>query len=106
MVVGSLVILKSLFQVPLSLKSLSFSLMVYRGTQQTVSVNICSEDLLSPTIFGLKCGEKLEFSLAQIFVKGESNACSFRRNKNVVLSFYEKRSANIFGKTTAARKFG
>ena len=29
-----------------------------RATQQTVSVNICSEDLLSPTIFGLKCDEK------------------------------------------------
>ena len=38
-------------------------------THQTVSVNICSENLLSPTIFGLKCDEKLEFSLAQIFVK-------------------------------------
>ena len=40
-----------------------------RGTQQTVSVNICSEDPLSPTIFGLKYDEKLEFSLAQIFVE-------------------------------------
>ena len=40
----------------------------FRGTQQTVSVNICSEDLLWPTIFGLKYDEKLEFSLAQIFV--------------------------------------
>ena len=39
-----------------------------RGTQQTVSVNICSGDVLSSTIFGLKCGEKLEFSLAQTFV--------------------------------------
>ena len=39
-----------------------------RGTQQTVSVNICSEDLLSPVIFGLKRDEKLEFSLAQIFL--------------------------------------
>ena len=39
-----------------------------RGTQQTVSVNICSEDLLSPTIFGLKCDEKLEVFLAQVFV--------------------------------------
>ena len=33
-----------------------------RGTQQTVFMNICSEDLLSTTIFGLKCDEKLEFS--------------------------------------------
>ena len=39
----------------------------FQGTQQTISVNICSEDLLSPTIFGLKCDEKLEFSLAQNF---------------------------------------
>ena len=39
-----------------------------RGTQQTVSVKICSEDLLSHTIFGLKYDEKLEFSLAQISV--------------------------------------
>ena len=37
-------------------------------TQQTVSVNNCSENLLSPKFFGLKCDEKLEFSLAQIFV--------------------------------------
>ena len=39
-----------------------------RGTQQTVSVNICSADVLPPTIFRLKCVEKLEFSLAQTFV--------------------------------------
>ena len=39
-----------------------------RGTQHTVSVNICSEDLLSPTIFGLKYDEKLELCSAQIFV--------------------------------------
>ena len=32
-----------------------------------VSVNICSEDLLAPTIFVLKCDEKLEYFLAQIF---------------------------------------
>ena len=41
---------------------------VLRGTQQIVSVNICSEDLLSPTIFGLKYDEKLEVSFPQIFV--------------------------------------
>ena len=29
-----------------------------RGTQQTVSVNICSKGLLSPTIFGLKFAGK------------------------------------------------
>ena len=29
--------------------------------QQTVSVNIGSEDLLSPTMFGLKCDEKMEY---------------------------------------------
>ena len=29
-----------------------------RGTQQTVSANICSEDLLSPMIFGLMYDEK------------------------------------------------
>ena len=39
-----------------------------RGTQQTASVNICSEDLSPPTSFELKCDEKLEYSLAQIFV--------------------------------------
>ena len=39
----------------------------FRGTQQTVSVNIRSKDLLSPTIFGLKYDEKLEHYLAQIF---------------------------------------
>ena len=35
----------------------------FRSTQQTVSMNICSEDLdlLSPTIFRLNCGEKLEY---------------------------------------------
>ena len=33
-----------------------------RGTNQTVSLNICSEDLLSPTIFGLKCDQKWMFS--------------------------------------------
>ena len=38
-----------------------------RGAQQTVSMNICLEDQLSPTIFGLKSEEKLEFPLAQIF---------------------------------------
>ena len=31
----------------------------FRDAQQIVSMNICSEDLLSPTIFGLKCDEKL-----------------------------------------------
>ena len=31
---------------------------IHRGTKQTVSVNICSQDLISPMIFGLKCGEK------------------------------------------------
>ena len=31
-------------------------------------VNICSEDLLSPTIFRLKSDEKLEYFLAQIFL--------------------------------------
>ena len=46
----------------------SDSLVSIRGTQQTVSVIICSADLLSPTIFGLKCDEKVESSLAQIFV--------------------------------------
>ena len=39
----------------------------FRGTQQTVSVNICSEDLLSPTIFGLKCDEKLECFISSNF---------------------------------------
>ena len=57
---------------------------VFKGTgQQTVSVNICSEDILSPTvIFGLKCDEKLEFSFRDM---GEGNAYCFRRNKNDVL---------------------
>ena len=41
---------------------------IIRGTQQTISVNMCAEDLLSSTIFGLKCDEKLGFSLAHIFV--------------------------------------
>ena len=41
----------------------------FRGTQPTVSVDICSEEnLLSPTIFGLKYDEKLEYSLAQNLV--------------------------------------
>ena len=35
---------------------------------KTVSVNICSDDISSPTIFGLKYDDKLEFSVAQIFV--------------------------------------
>ena len=34
----------------------------FRGAQQSVSTNICSEDLLSPTIFGLKCDENLNWS--------------------------------------------
>ena len=38
-----------------------------RATQQTVSVNICSGDLLSPTIFGLKCHEKLEYFFSSNF---------------------------------------
>ena len=38
-----------------------------RGSQQTVSVNNCSEDLFSPKGFGLKCNEELEYSFAQIF---------------------------------------
>ena len=45
----------------------------FRGTQQTVSANIYSEDLLSPRIFGLKYDEKLQFSLARIFVIKRSN---------------------------------
>ena len=44
------------------------------GTQRTVSVNISSEDLQSPTIFGLKSDEKQENSLAQPLVTWESNA--------------------------------
>ena len=32
-----------------------------RDTQQSVSMNICSEDLLSPAIFGLKSNEKREY---------------------------------------------
>ena len=43
---------------------------VIRGTQQTVAVNTCSEGLLSPTIFGLKCAENCAYC--------------FRRDKNVV----------------------
>ena len=51
-------------------------LIIYRvfretGPSRTLSVNICSEDLLLTTIFGLKYDEKLEFSLPQIFVKWE-----------------------------------
>ena len=34
------------------------SFLGFLNTQQTVSVNICSEDLLSPTIFGLNCAGK------------------------------------------------
>ena len=41
----------------------------YRGHPTVRSGDICSEDLLSPTIFGLiKCDDKLEYFLAQIFV--------------------------------------
>ena len=40
-----------------------------QGQPADRSVNICSEDLISPMIFGLKYDdEKLEFSLAQIFL--------------------------------------
>ena len=45
-----------------------FNSQQHRGTQLTVSVNVCLEDLLSPTVFGLKCDEKLKYSLVQIFV--------------------------------------
>ena len=42
-------------------------------TYRLILVKICSpEDLLSPpTIIGLKCDEKLEYCLAQIFVIGK-----------------------------------
>ena len=32
-----------------------------------ISVNICSEDLLSPAIFGSKCDEKLEYFFCSNF---------------------------------------
>ena len=37
------------------------------GTQQTVSVNICLEELLSPTIFRLKCAGKTGVSFGSNF---------------------------------------
>ena len=52
-----------------SVQSRVLSDRLVRDTQQTVSANNCSEDLISPTILGLKCDEELELSLAQIFVK-------------------------------------
>ena len=75
----------------------------FRGTQQTVSVNICSGNLLTPTIFGLKYDEKLEFSLAQNW---ESNACYFRKDKNVVWGKKKGQLAFSKGQPRAARKFG
>ena len=47
-----------------------------RGTQ-TISVNFCSKDLLSPMIFKLKYEDKLEFSSAQIFVIWEKQCLLF-----------------------------
>ena len=70
-----------------------------RGTQQAVSVNIGSEDLLSPTIFWLKCDEKLEYLLCQILVICGGIKMSFWLRKKA-------RPASIFRKATAARKFG
>ena len=72
--------------------------------QQTVSVNICSENLLSTTILGLKCAGKTavffnsDFRDMNMSVDfGEIKKCRFG---------YVKRPAGIFGKATAARKFG
>ena len=39
-----------------------------RDTHQTISVNICSESLLSPMIFRLKCAGKTGVFVAQMFV--------------------------------------
>ena len=59
-----------------------------RGTHQTVSVNICSEDLLSRTIFGLKYDEKTGVFLCSTFrdkgkamsvVVGEMKMSHFRK---------------------------
>ena len=57
-----------------------------RGTQQTVSVNACSEGLLSPTIFELKCAGKTGVFFSSNFRDiREANACCFWRDKNVLL---------------------
>ena len=61
-----------------------------RDTQQTVSVNVCLEDLLSPTIFGLNWARKT----------GVFFSLNFRDVGNVMpVLGTEKRPASIFGKT-------
>ena len=62
----------------------------------TDHLNICSEDLSSPTIFGLKSDEKLEYYFS-------SNFCDMGKVMPVVCGekkkciVYEKRPASIFG---------
>ena len=64
-----------------------------RGTQQTVSVNICSEDLLSPKIFGLKYDEKLEYFFSSNFrdMGNLMPVVSGVRDNNVVLCTKKKK---------------
>ena len=60
-------------------------------------MNICSEDLLSPAIFGLKWHEKLKYLFS---------SDSRDMGKVIPVIFGEiKMSASIFGKATAAQNF-
>ena len=87
-----------------------------RGTQQTVSVNICLADLLSPAIFKLKCDGKLEYSLVQILrdmekvmpvVSGEikMSFCGVRIKGQLAFSERQQQLVNSGNKISLPRFF-